>query len=222
MSIEFKNEICYNFFYQINNEIAAGTHYDFYYINELKNQYLTSEAKNLMNYPLDSNITLYDEWPLIFPSLTKMRLIYLINLIEGFFKEYIRFKLSGKNETEIKNELKEIANDWQGRESNPHKRKTSYMNIQYSIFVLEEKFGIQFTEFYQEKKYFLEAGTLRNCITHHQSYIKDTNMLDALRETSNMLSLELNVGSKVEISQNLLWAYIGSARQLIEICDRAS
>ena len=214
---EFNNGVCASFYWQVNEEIAGGKQFEYLYENALKEQYYTNDIKILMKeHNIELPNTLYETYHGIFSHFDKFRLIYLVDMIECFFKDFLLIKL-GEDQKRLAEQ--ECSGIWQSR--NVRRRyvnSTSYMNVKYVVFFLEEKFGLDLSCFKENNKLFLEAGVLRNCFVHNNSLIHDPDMRSALIETVNDFCYT-NENEKITMPSKKIWIYIESFRSLIKICD---
>lgn len=85
-------------------------------------------------------------------AICRMRVVYLVNLFEYFMQDFIQVKdCLEKNETDIRGfwdkHLSEINGSWNllcDSNTQPINKSTSFMNIRYSLFVLENKYEIKY------------------------------------------------------------------------------
>ena len=220
MRNEFNNDVCASFYWQVNDEIAAGKQFEYLYENALKEQVYTDDIRLLMKeHGVDLPSTLYETYYGIFSHFDKFRLTYLVDMIECFFKDFLLVKLG---EDQKRSAEQEYSSVWQQRNvGRRYLNSTSYMNVKYIVFFLEEKFNLDLNGFKENNKLFLESGVLRNCFVHNNGLIPDPDMRSALIETINDFCYT-NETNKIEMPSEKIWIYIESFRSLIKICDSIS
>ena len=141
MRNEFNNDVCASFYWQVNDEIAAGKQFEYLYENALKEQVYTDDIRILMKeHGVDLPSTLYETYYGIFSHFDKFRLTYLVDMIECFFKDFLLVKLG---EDQKRSAEQEYSSVWQQRNvGRRYLNSTSYMNVKYIVFFLEEKFDL--------------------------------------------------------------------------------
>ncbi len=113
-------------------------------------------------------------------TISKMQITYVVNIFESFVQGFICQKdnLDKYQTSENKfwdTHLKETQSEWDNYCNNSEEELSSsksFMNVRYSLFVLEKKYGLQTNNL---PKTLLELGSVRNCIVHHNS---DLSKLD--------------------------------------------
>ena len=129
----------------------------------------------------------------------KKSIIYLLSIFEAFMKDFILEIEKKEEEKDIENILSTNKKNWanycKGCNSSINK-STSFMNIRYSLFILENRYGIKYLQ--DLTNLVLELGSLRNCIVHHDGNISHTDkggecsFKDTLKETISFLKMNKN------------------------------
>ena len=145
-------------------------------------------------------------------SSHKMQLVYLVNLFEAFMHDFIREK-DGKTESEANGKefwqkhLKIERQLWQTYckdYGKPINISESFMNIRYSLFIIENKYKIKYPSYLSPLV--SELGSLRNCLVHHDGDLshqdKGGSFKDTLSETINFLEIDSNCNRITEINKN--------------------
>lgn len=104
---------------------------------------------------------------------SKMQIVYLVNLFESFMHDFIAEK-DGLSESEtnkknffteyLKSE-RELWNDYCNKEDKAINTSTSFMNLRYSLFVINERYNIKYPSYLTSLVF--ELGSLRNCLVHY-------------------------------------------------------
>ena len=82
-----KSNICHYYERRINDEIAAGEFSaDHTLISALKNSHVTSAGKKTLGLPETLHVTMHDVHKKAVDVLPRMRFMYLLSLLEAFFK----------------------------------------------------------------------------------------------------------------------------------------
>jgi len=111
-----------------------------------------------------------------------MKIVYIVNLFESFMTDLI-INRDGLDEdialsdNGLKHHLKETNCQWQEiikQKNCAVNTSMSFMNIRYSLFVLEKKYGIKFP-FHWLCSAIPELGSLRNCLVHHSGNLDKTD-----------------------------------------------
>jgi hypothetical protein len=214
--MDLKNETCRRFARQINDEIAAGQHHDPVLVKELDRQRITPAAKQLLGIPADSPCTLYDLVKGCVDVLPKLRSIYLLSLLEAFGKEYIAER-EGISLDDVPGRVSTQQPKWHKQNRGP-RASTSFLNTRYLAFLLSDLYGVTFTGAAIDPS-FWEAGTVRNCLVHHNGAIPSEEVRLALRATILTIGIQDAVGSRLVIPPSLVWQYIKSTRAFLKVCD---
>ena len=161
------NSTCQKFARQINNEVAAGQQFDYLKVEALRNQIIGPKAKRLLGFPAEVPLTLYDLAKESVEVLPKLRLIYLLALLEAFAKEYIAQRESVPLE-DARKILSAQQSKWKKQQAGVLS-SDSLLNLAYLGFALHDRYGVDFSSV--QKQFFWEAGPLRNCLVHHDGAI---------------------------------------------------
>lgn len=210
-----RNGICHKYERLINDEVATGQHFTYLYIKELQQQELTDNAKRAIGISPKTPQSLYNIAQRSIAILPKIRLIYLLTLIEAFGKEYIADRDNVAID-ELKKHLSAEQSAWNKQESGL-RASTSFLNVQYLGFVLAQKYGITYSS--KINSCFWEIGPLRNCIVHKQGIIENEMYKEALSCTIKEIGVAAKTGEELIITEPLLWVLIESSREFIESCD---
>ena len=111
----------------------------------------------------------------------KMQIIYLVNLFESFMQDYIavrdnldELQMSKKGFlSEYLNPMIKKWDDYCQKNDEAINPSTSFMNINFSLFILKEKYNLNFPSYLAPT--IRELGSLRNCLVHHDG---DLNHVD--------------------------------------------
>jgi hypothetical protein len=154
-----------------------------------------------------------------------MQIIYIVDMLEIFMKDYI----SLRDQVEVvdwKEYLKEFQSKYE-RYVNINNLKVSksnsLMNINFSRFILEEKYFIQFPE--SSTSVISELGSLRNCLVHHDGDVnfKDKGNFfyyDTLDKTIKELKfLDINTG-KILLNDEFVMKVIKEIQDFLAICGK--
>lgn len=127
-----------------------------------------------------------------------MQIVYLVNLFESFMTDFIINSDDldegiAWSDNGLKQHLKETNRQWQEiiKQNNfAVNTSTSFMNIKYSLFVLEKKYNIKFP-FHWLCHAIPELGSLRNCLVHHSGNLDKSDkggilFRNSLKETISM------------------------------------
>jgi len=209
------NKICLDFWNRINKEVASGQQFDYVTVSALKEQKITEGAKKVLGIPISQEMTLLDFNQQAIDILGKLRLIYLFSIIEAFIEEYIadREKI---NTSDITLHLKPLASAWM-KQTTGLLNSQSFLNWSYLAFILKEKYKLNFSTGVSEC--FIEAGPLRNCLTHDNGIISDEIYRQNLQHVIKIEGLPNIIGSQIKVGSKLIWTYIEDARKIIELCD---
>lgn len=129
----------------------------------------------------------------------KKSIIYLLSIFESFMKDFILEKEKKGEEKDIENLLSNNKKIWENYCKGCNSAinmSTSFMNIRYSVFILENRYGIKYSQ--DLTNLVLELGSLRNCIVHHNGNISHTDkggkcsFKDTLKETISFLKMNKN------------------------------
>ncbi len=210
------NPICHKFYRLINDEVAGGQQNDRIYIRALEEYKVTEETKSVLGISPEIHYTFYNLFKPSVDVLSKMRLIYLVSLIEAFGQEYIVERDNLKID-DLKKHIKTYAADWQKKETRQHLNSTSFYNTPFLAFVLNKRFNISFGSDISEA--FWEIGTLRKCIVHHQAFIKNEEFCIALSNSITMTNTANAVNEQIFISNEFMWTLIEDSRRFIRACD---
>lgn len=104
-----------------------------------------------------------------------MQIVYLVNLFESFIQDYIGFKdnLTDKemNEKDFwKQYHRQLISKWDNEynsKSDIYSNSTSFMNIRFSLFILKEKYKLDYPSYLT--RVIPELGSLRNCLVHYDA-----------------------------------------------------
>lgn len=115
-------------------------------------------------------------------SLAQMRIICLVDLFDAFMtqficaKEHINLSEINRYNTLQSKQLKGLCDLWikeaKKRKAN---KSTSFMNLQFSLFILEQKYQIRIPDNYYPKL-ILELGSLRRCLVHCDGRLDSTDI----------------------------------------------
>lgn len=133
----------------------------------------------------------------------KMQIVYLVNLFESFIEDYIGFK-DNLTESEIikkdfwKDHLSSVTSKWDTyckSKKEVYNNSTSFMNIRYSLFLLKDKYNLDFPSYLTPA--IPELGSLRNCLVHYDGDLTRMDkgghlFKDTLRETLQLLQMNCN------------------------------
>jgi hypothetical protein len=133
----------------------------------------------------------------------KMQIVYLVNLIESFIQDYIGFK-DDLTESEMNKKgfweqyLRAVKRNWDTyckSKNEAINNSTSFMNIRFSLFILKDKYNLDFPSYLTPA--IPELGSLRNCLVHYDGDLtrmdKGGNVFRAtLIETLKLLELNGN------------------------------
>lgn len=163
-------------------------------------------------------------------SAHRMQIVYLVNLFESFMHDFIGEK-DGLSESQMNEKRfwetyleteRKMWDEYCTNHNEPINTSKSFMNIRYSVFVIEERYKIKYPSYLSPLV--LELGSLRNCLVHydgellHQDkggkYFKDT-----LSKTIDFLKVDPNSNRITEINRN---GYLGKVTfdlaTFIELC----
>ena len=158
----------------------------------------------------------------------KKSIIYLLSLFESFMHEFI---LEKENDLDIniKQLLSEDEKKWKTDCDSLNleiSKSTSFMNMRYSLFILKNRYGIEYPQ--DLTNLVLELGSLRNCIVHHNGNISHTDkggkcsFKDTLKETIDFLKMPEN---KDNICKFITYDYINKVtfdlQKFIERCGKS-
>lgn len=215
---ELASAVCQRFIGQINDQIAAGQHFDYLQVGALKEQIITSEAKKTLGLSESAHLTLYDLAGKSVEVLGTLRFVYLASLLEAFGKEYIAERDS-VDPAEVRRYLLPEINEWKKGECGRY-RSTSFFNLKFLRFVLQKKYQLEFS--LVEERCFWEAGPLRNCLVHDGGVIATDELRSSIRYSVEVLNMPKTLPMKVWISGALIWRFIESSRGFIRACDYSS
>ena len=133
----------------------------------------------------------------------KMQIVYLVNLFESFIQDYIKFK-DDLTESEMnkkdfwKQYLGTVISNWDTYckiKNEDYNNSTSFMNIRFSLFILKDKYNLDFPCYLTPV--IPELGSLRNCLVHYDGDITRMDkggplFKDTLRETLKLLQVNNN------------------------------
>lgn len=200
--IEDYNPICLKYSMRIGNE--AG------FLGELVNLGYESMYRRTLTHSKDMMKILSDQ--AIRASLA-MEIVYLVNLFESFMTDLIIYRDSldediASSDNGLKQHLKETNSQWQEfirKNNDAVNTSTSFMNIRYSLFVLERKYGIKFP-FHWLCNAIPELGSLRNSLVHHNGNLDKTDkggnfFRDTLRNT---ISMNMEENSYIVLNQEFV------------------
>lgn len=103
----------------------------------------------------------------------KMQIVYLVNLFESFIQDYIGDK-DNLTESEMnqkdfwKQYLRRVECNWLTYCKSKNEcinNSTSLMNIRFSLFILKDKYNLDFPSYLTPA--IPELGSLRNCLVHY-------------------------------------------------------
>ncbi|MGN7785827.1 hypothetical protein ACTJIJ_14970 [Niabella sp. 22666] len=154
----------------------------------------------------------------------KISIVYIVNLMESFMKDFICYKEGLTNAEDDKSAFEQIKASQDaafstyisGLQINNSK---SFMNLHYSLFFLKNKYGVHFTVRHPEAM--RELGSLRNCIVHSDEKLskKDKggllfsqtmpNTLELLPQDNDKIT-DYNHGRFTEIVIEDMQAFLGS------------
>jgi hypothetical protein len=208
------SDICFKYDRLINDELAASLQFH----DNIIVQGLTSNWKIeplfIEKYGLPKDLTLYDITKKSVEVIPKMRFIYLTSLLEAFMKEYISQRSSIPMD-EIKKVLNQYNSDWDRNHSG--KGSKSLLNINYSLYVLHEEYGIIFNQNdFNEITY--EIGAIRNVIVHHEGLVTGA-FLPLVQKTLTYVDSPFKTGVKISLNNEMLWKYVDDFRELLKKCD---
>jgi hypothetical protein len=144
-------------------------------------------------------------------AAARMQIVYLVNLFESFMEDFIISKdkihhkqLHGKNfwSQYLSDDNKEWARYAREKEIPD---STSFMNMKYSLYILEKKYGIEFPSYFTPC--ISELGSLRNCLVHHDGNITKTDrggipFSKSLENTLHILGVDSNSTYLCELNKN--------------------
>lgn len=163
-------------------------------------------------------------------SSQKMQIVYLVNLFESFMQDYIS----------IKDELTEIEVNKKGfwnKYLEPQKLKwdqnyktkketynnsTSFMNIRFSLFVLNQKYGLRYPSYLTST--IPELGSLRNCLVHYDGDISrmdkgGNSFKETLAETIKFLKTGKEEVKSIKLNtNNFVNKVVFDFQTFIELC----
>ena len=200
----------------INDYPASGQQFEYLYIEALKNQFLTPEAKRLLGLPTDAGLTLYD-----LPSVRKgleimpqLRFVYLTSLVEGFVEEYLSAReivpAVGLDQL-----LRSDKANWVKANQRQPVASSSYLNLLYVRHLFNERYSLTYKE---TPDYFWEIGMLRNIVVHSDGVIDSEPYRDAMKRTIALFGVPDAVGSRLAIDGVKLFNYIEAARKFLAEC----
>jgi hypothetical protein len=209
-----KSYICHYYERRINDEIAAGQFAtDHVLTQQLKNICVTSEAKKTFGIPDTRHITMLDINKKAVEVLPRIRFMYLLSLLEAFFKDYI-CERDQINIAQIETHLQNEKSSW-ARVSNNN--STSFYHIPYALFIMSEKYGLEISSHMNKATF--EAGVLRNCVVHHDGKVVNQYFLSGLKETATFQGNILSVNEFIVINKKLITLYINEARNIIDLLN---
>lgn len=208
------SEICHYYKRRINDEIAAGEFSaDHALINSLKNSYVTPAGKKFMGVPENAPLTMYDVQKKAIDVLPRIRFIYLLSMLEGFFKDYI----CERENISIDQVKSHVANQTSTWSRNSNNDSTSFYHIPYALYIIKEKYNIDISSNIHPAT--LEMGILRNCIVHHDGKIVNQYFEKKLTSIAAFLGRSLPIGNVVNVNKKLMALYIEEARNIIKSLD---
>lgn len=163
-------------------------------------------------------------------SAHKMQIVYLVNLFESFMQDFIAEK-DGLTETDInvkdfwKNYLSVERTAWDSycrSLTYPVNTSNSFMNIRYSLFVIEARYSIKYPAYLTPVM--KELGSLRNCLVHYDGELLHQdkggkNFKDTLSETTSFLELDSTIDKITDIDKNGYLAKVTFDLQtFVELC----
>ena len=209
------NSTCQKFYRQINNEVAAGQQFDYLKVEALQNQIITSEAKRHLGFPVEAPLTLHDFAKESVEVLPKLRLIYLLALLEAFAQEYLAQRESVPLEN-VRKCLSAQQSKWKRKQTGVLS-SDSLLNLAYLRFALHDRYGTDFSSV--QEQCFWEAGPLRNCLVHHGGAVPSEAFRIGLQNCILELGAADAVGSVLVISDKFVWTYIQAGRTFLTACD---
>lgn len=208
-----KSKVCGKFERRLNNEIAAGEYFhDHKLISILKQEKLTEENKKLFGIPPSEDISMYDITRSALDSLPKIRFIYLISLLEAFFKEYLSERMSVSIDS-VENKVKQKYSAFWQKEFNT---STSLYNPNFVNYVINDLYKINLEEVTDPITF--EMGELRRCIVHNDGRLNE-NYRAKLKNTIEFLNQKNKVENAVIITKELMGIYIEDFRKIIKLYD---
>ena len=143
-------------------------------------------------------------------ALYKMQIVYLVNLFDSFMQDYIGDR-DNLTESEMnaknfwKNYVKAHISSWEAYykiKNAPINNSTSFMNIRFSLFVLKERYNINYPSYLSPA--IPELGSLRNCLVHYDGDLMRTDKGGhPFRETLNETLIILQIDKKGNRLMNL-------------------
>lgn len=161
MNHEKLDILCQKYAMRVGNEIgwmSKVIKHGYDYLNHSANSTYKKQMLSLNNQALLAS--------------QKMQIVYLVNLFESFMQDYITIK-GGLSEMDLnQNDFRgthlnsEISKWNQAYKTNKeaYSNSTSFMNIRFSLFVLNEKYGLSYPSYLSNT--IPELGSLRNCLVH--------------------------------------------------------
>lgn len=200
----------------INDYVAAGQHFEYLQVTALKEQRVTPKAKELLGYPADANVSIYD---LVYPSveiLPQLRFGYLATLMEAFVEEFICGR-EGINRTDLDTALRTEQSNWMRAHQGEIIGSVSRMNMWYVREILTSRYGFSFPN---TPSLFWEIGTLRNVMVHTDGVVESEAYRIALNNVFKEAGAPGIVGSRIIMSGDLLFKFIEASRAFLKECDR--
>lgn len=164
-------------------------------------------------------------------AIRKMQICYLDDLFEAFMQAFIAAKDS-ITESEMaqngfwRNYLKAEITQWNVfcTHNKPINESSSFMNIRYSLFILEVKYGIKFPTYLTPM--ILELGSLRNCLVHNDGklQIHDSGcngyFSDTLSETLSYLRIDASNADEIliPIESDFVYKVTFDLQTFVDLC----
>jgi len=204
---------CVKFFNRLGQSIAVGQYLHDDMLKEmLMKREISNEAKIIYSVSKDKPLSMYDITKPAFDVLPLFRFIYLMSLMEAFFKEYIAEREGV--------DIDVISSATNTEKSNWDKQKqgfSSFYNLKFVNFLTNSKYGIDFS--IEVKLETMEMGALRNCIVHHDGKLISQYWIDELKHTTSAKGLPTRVGAQIEIDPKLITIFIEDTKKIAALLD---
>lgn len=134
----------------------------------------------------------------------KMQIVYLVDLFDAFMQDYIEARdnvemVAINRPNFFRDHLKSLDTAWSTfcSQNHPLNQSKSFMNITYSLFVIENKYGIKYPSYLSPLV--LELGSMRNCLVHYDGELSHNDKGgDPFRKTLNRTLKYINFsGDKI-------------------------
>ncbi|WP_276167646.1 hypothetical protein [Zobellia alginiliquefaciens] len=157
----------------------------------------------------------------------KMQIVYLVNLFESFIQDFIRIK-DGLTELEVNQNgfwnkyLRREKLLWNEDKKENYNSSTSFMNIRFSLFVLNKKYELKYPSYLSST--IPELGSLRNCLVHYDGDITRTDkgghsFRETLVETLFFLETKQEEIKLIELNKNdFIDKIVFDFQTFIELC----